>query len=706
MKANSVNSYSMPKPIFFIVPCLLAFCLCTVAQKKSISYEQAFKNVPTNILKPLPSFLKWADDEVLIIDPAGGNGESRRVHINLKSRQTAEEEIGLQPIRGNKYLKGMPQGFKNYTLSPDKKLAAYTYDNNLFLADLSSGTITQLTFDGNDSILNGDASWVYYEEILGRASQHKAFWWTPDSKRLVFMRFDDSHVPVFSLYVSEGQYGHFEKQRYPKAGDQNPKVKIGIIQLDTGKITWADFDEEEDQYFGTPFFSPSGQLLIGWINRGQDHLKTFRIDMASGKKSQLYEEKQKTWLSVGGDGYLDFLPDESAFILRSDRTGWSHFYLYDKNGALINAITQGSYNVGYVVKTDAKKREIYFTARKENSARWDLYKTGFDGKTMQRLSFGDYNFSNIHLSPGNKYFTATISNTHTPSSMIVADMKGNIVMEIGNSKGAAFDHYQIPQKKFTRIKTADGLFNLPVAITYPVNFDPNKKYPVLMSVYGGPGAVAVYDTWNFSSSETWWAQERIIQVIADNRSSSHFGKAGMNYIHRQAGIYEIEDFLAVGNWLKQQPWVDSSKLCITGFSFGGYMTCMAMTYGAGVFNYGLAFWPTTDWSLYDTHYTERYMDSPAENPEGYKKTSVFTYASRYKGLLRLVHGTSDDNVHPQNSLQLIDTLQNLGKHFEFMLYPGQGHGLNGVKWQHNKTETYRFYYENLLNRKLPEMFLK
>jgi dipeptidyl-peptidase-4 len=205
---------------------------------------------------------------------------------------------------------------------------------------------------------------------------------------------------------------------------------------------------------------------------------------------------------------------------------------------------------------------------------------------------------------------------------------------------------------------------------------------------------------------SWWAKEGMIQVAMDNRSSGHFGKFGMNYIFRQLGKFEIEDYMQCARWLRQKPFVDSTKICITGGSFGGYLTCMALTYGADVFNYGVANSSVTDWKLYDTHYTERFMDTPQENQLGYQNTSVLAYADRYKGLLRINHGATDDNVHMQNSIQLIDKLQDLKKHFEFMVYPGQRHGIGGAKGQHNRLETYRFYYKNLLNKPIPESFWK
>jgi dipeptidyl-peptidase-4 len=272
-------------------------------------------------------------------------------------------------------------------------------------------------------------------------------------------------------------------------------------------------------------------------------------------------------------------------------------------------------------------------------------------------------------------------------------------------KGPDFDKYQLAQTKLTTVKSSDGAFDLPVSITYPLNFDSTKKYPVWITIYGGPDAGTVFDRWKPSGGLTqWWAQEGIIQVSMDNRSSGHFGKKGMNYIYKQLGKWEIEDYTTCAKWIRSQPWADATKIGISGGSFGGYISCMALTYGADVFTHGIANYSVTDWKLYDTHYTERFMNKPQDNPEGYKNTAVLTYVNRYKGLLRIVHGTTDDNVHMQNSLQLINALEDRGKHFELMMYPDQRHGIQGGKSYHNFMETCRFIYENMLNKPLPREF--
>jgi dipeptidyl-peptidase-4 len=691
------------RKLLLLTTALLAI-VCVPAQKKSFSYDQAFKGTATNITKPLPVIGKWIDNNHYIETKKDeADGKTKTFSVDAKTGAAVPytapaEEKQAPPLPTIKDA-------RTITASPDGKWLAYSKkDNNLYIQDLSSNKETALTTDGSETVLNGYASWVYYEEILGRGSRYRAFWWSADSKHLSFMRFDEAQVPVFPIYWSDGQHGYLENERYPKPGDKNPEVKIGIVSITDNKTVWADFNAKDDQYFGTPYWAPNGEFWVSWLNRGQDNLKLYSIDLNTGNKKELYDEKQSTWVDL--KERIDFIPGSNQFILVSDKTGWRQFYLYDMSGKFINAITQGEFTVGEIIKIDEKAKLIYFNARKENSARWDLYSATLDGKKMTRLSAGDYSFAGMNLSPDAKYFITSYSSISTPVTTVLMDMKGKIIRELGNSKGADFDNYSLPKKEIVRVKSADGVFDLPVLITYPINFDPNKKYPVLASIYGGPNAGTVYDQWRTTPAEIWWAQEGLIQVAFDNRSSGHFGKKGMNYIHRQLGKYEIEDYMACGRWLKQQPWVNASKLCITGGSFGGYMTCMALTYGADVFDYGVANSSVTDWQLYDTHYTERFMDTPQENPEGYKNTAVLTYASEYKGLIRIIHGTSDDNVHMQNSIQFINKLEDMKKHFEFMVYPGERHGIGGAKGLHNRTEAYSFYYKNLLGKEMPEDFWK
>lgn len=690
-------------PLAFV---LFLFVSLAQAQKKNLSWAQVFGGEPTRITQPLPVIKGWLDDEhYLQLMPDSPGGKPHLVSVEVKSGK-AIDFTGKVPGEKPEHTDPALKDFRNATVSPDGNWVAYTKkDNNLYVRRAVSGQEVQLTKDGSETILNGYASWIYYEEILGRASRYRAFWWSPDSKRICFMRFDESQVPVYPIYWNDGQHGYVENTRYPQPGDKNPEVRIGIVAPEQpDQTTWADFNAADDQYFGQPLWTPSAQLWVQWMNRGQNNLKIYNVNAVNGTKTEIYDEKQKTWIDLDEANRVQFLSGD-RFILKSDKDGWENLYLYNANGRLLNAVTSGNFWGTEILRIDEKNKVLYFRARKENSTRFDIYRVNLDGREVKRLSFGNFTHDQVSVSPMPKYLITTYSNAATPPAMAILDVQGRLIRQVANSKGPDFEGYNLPNTSLVRVKSADSLFDLPVLITYPLNFDPSRKYPVVVSIYGGPNAGTVYDRWRPAISPTqWWAQEGIVQVTFDNRSSGHFGKNGLNYIYRQLGKYEIEDYMSCGRWLRSQPWIDSSRVAIMGGSFGGYMTCMALTYGANVFTHGIAMSSVTDWKLYDTHYTERYMNTPADNPDGYKATSVLTYADQYKGLLRIVHGSADDNVHMQNSMQLINKLEDMRKHFEFMIYPGERHGFRDLKAQHNRTEIYKFFYDYLLNKRMPADF--
>lgn len=705
-------------------------------EKKRLTFEQIFKNAEPKLIQSLPNIIGWADDvNYLEMKKKEGDKTNKVYAINAV---TGEEKVyrdleqyaalvdsGISvsspssfnesytrliytkkndlyfldtPTKTFKRLTQTAAEEKNPTLSPDGNFVAFTRDNNLFAIDVSSGKEYQYTTDGAEVIYNGWASWVYFEEILGRPTRYRAFWWSPDSKQLAFYRFDDTPVPVFPLYNSEGVHGFLENTRYPKVDDPNPEVRIGLVPVTGGNVVWADFNAKDDQYFGMPFWTPdSKQLVVQWMNRGQDNLRLYAVDPATGKKIEIYSETQKSW--VDWFEAIDFLPDKQGFIIKSDKDGWSHLYWYAMDGKLKNRITQGNSTVLDVLLVDAKNQRVYFTAKREASTRTDLYRAKLNGKEIIRLTFGDFTH-NPRLSTAGTYFITSYSNVATPTKMALCKSGGAMIKELGDSQTPEFANYELAKTELFRVMTADG-YNLPVVWTLPLSFDPNKKYPVLISVYGGPNAGIVTDSWRGLNSQ-WLAMEGMIQVSMDHRASGHFGKEGVALMHRNLGKWEMHDYIEVAKWLRARPFVDTTKICITGGSYGGYVTAMALTYGADYFTHGIASSSVIDWKLYDSHYTERYMDTAKENPEGYKSGSVLTYANKYKGLLRLVHGTMDDNVHMQNSIQLVDALQDLGKHFEFMVYPGGRHGWGGAKAIHARNESYRFYYQYLLEKEFPE----
>lgn len=713
---------------------ILAFLGTTasMAQKKNFETADLLANkLPKNFRNAAPTVVKWLDDDRVILNQRIHPDSANKNYVmDIKSGKlteaTADQMKGAVPPTKSVSIKNGDLFYKNGAVekqitfdkteeknpifSPDSNYIAYTKGNNLFTYNLLNNKETQLTTDGSSTTLNGYASWVYWEEIFGRATRYRAFWWNPNSKQIAYMHFDESMVPMFPIYSSEGQHGFIEETRYPKSGDKNPEVKLGFVSPDGGATTWADFNEKEDQYFGWPIWRKDGStLLVQWINRGQDHLKIFDVNPSTGTKKIMYEEQQKTWVDLEDRAgqRLSFLQSKPAFILESDKTGWNHLYLHNNDGTLINAITSGNFTVLNTELIDEKNGLVYFTARgKENTARTDLYVVKMNGTDLKRLTFGDFNHNNVSLSPGGKYFITTYSNATTPQKITLLDNKGKIVRELGDTKGAEMDNYNLAKTELIRIKSEDGLFELPAVVTWPMNMDPNKKYPILVSIYGGPNAGTVWDSWNWNANRQFYAQEGLIQVAFDHRASGHFGKAGVNYMHRNLGYWEMKDYMTMAKWFIDKGYADPTKVAITGFSYGGYMSCYALTYGSSVFTHGMAGGSVVDWSLYDSHYTEKFMDTPQENPEGYKSSSVLSYVDKYKGMLQIVHGTMDDNVHMQNSIQLISAMEDKGKDFEFMLYPNGRHGWGGAKGNHFNNLKTKFIYKYLLEKPMPKGLLR
>jgi len=736
-----MNKYVYPLAALAVVSAsVLLSPLLRAQQGTTLTFEQVFKNAEPRITRPLPNITGWADDRhYLEMKKKEGDDRQRLYAVDAETgvdslyhdmkeyadvcpegidpfspvSSSADFARHIYTLKNDLYVldtrtricRRLTQSAmqeKNPTLSPDGQHVAFTRDNDLFSIDLVSDVETRYTTDGSETILNGWSSWVYYEEILGRPTRYRAFWWAPDSKTIAFYRFDDTQVPVFPLFNAEGQHGSLERTHYPKAGDPNPTVRIGTVRTGTTAVTWAAFNEKEDQYFGPPFWTPdSKQLLIQWMNRAQDTLILYGLDPLTGIRHAMYTEHQSSWI----DWYesVTFAGKGEGFILLSDRDGWSHLYLHTIDGKLSRRLTSGDWTVTALLDVDTTARVAYFTARKEVSTRTDLYRVGLDGTGLRRLTAGGDTHT-IRMSPAQSFFITTFSNVSRPPKMSIHRIDGSLVRELGNARTADFDRYLLGKTEMFTIPTPDG-YTLPAQWTLPVNFDPSRKYPVLISVYGGPNAGTVFEGWKGISNQ-WLALEGVIQVAVDHRGSGHFGKNGTALMHRRLGFWEMQDYGTAARWLRALPYVDTTRICITGSSYGGYVTCMALTAGADLFTHGFAELAVTDWHLYDSHYTERYMDTPADNPDGYKEGSVLTHAHKYKGMLQIVHGTMDDNVHMQNVMQLVDTLQHMNKHFEVMFYPDGRHGWRGPEAVHLRSEEYRFYYSYLLRKEFPENLFK
>jgi dipeptidyl-peptidase-4 len=386
----------------------------------------------------------------------------------------------------------------------------------------------------------------------------------------------------------------------------------------------------------------------------------------------------------------------SGFIVRSFSNDWDNLYYYGWDGKLISRLTDFNFRVTEISRVDEEEKMVYFSATGKESTDKHLFRVGIDGKNLLQLTSGD-GTHNVSISPKGNYFIDTWSSIESPGSIILLDKKGKIIREVHKFKNPSFDPDKNSKAEMVKIMTSDGLFNMPSIIIYPVNFDPYKKYPVIFTIYGGPNSSRVTNKW-MGNVPSWNSQNGIITFIVDHRGSGHFGKKGQDYLYRSLGKWEILDYADAVMWLRTKPFVDPARMGITGSSYGGYMTCLALTKGAAYWTHGFAESSVTDFRLYDNIYTERFMDTPGENPEGYRDGSALSFTNRYIGKLYLNHGDMDDNVHMQNSIYLISKLQDEGKEFEFMLYPGERHGIQGLKGTHSDNEANNFWLHNFFGK--------
>lgn len=704
------------------------------AQKKNLTFKQVYNFAEPRLTSQLPQIKGWLDDDYYLevksdssmsifkpvlmkVKAADGSSEVfidyTKINENLPKGFNIERAIPSSDYKGFlfkekndlfyysldknnfKQLTKDSAEEKNPKFSPDGGKIAYTKNNNLFVFEIDKEKEIQLTFDGTDLIYNGWSSWVYMEEILGRASQYAAFWWSPNSDKICFLRFDDSPVPEFPIFRADGQHGELERQRYPKAGDPNPYVKFGIADIKTMKIVWADFNEKADQYLAWPFWTPDGkQLTIQWMNRAQDNIIIYFIDPLTGKKKELYNEKQSTWVEWFEDLY--FLNNGKGFLLRSAKDGWYHLYFFDMNGKLKKKLTDGNLTVLDIALVDEKNNKIYFHGWKDKSTEKHLFVVNLDGSELKQIT-SEAGTHSCFISPNAKYFYDRFSNITTPPKIELHAINGKKIRTIGNSKLSAMDDYNLAKVEMFTIPSGDG-YDLPAIWYLPTNFDSTKKYPVIISIYGGPNTPTVRNSFPYFLEPYYLAQYGIIYMSVDHRGSGHFGKKGTDLMHRNLGKWEMHDYIAAVKWLKQKSFVDTTKIAIYGGSYGGYVTALALTYGANYFNYGIAEFGVMDWLLYDNVYTERYMDLPKENVEGYKNSSILNYVKNYKGKMLITHGTMDDNVHMQNSIQLIYELQKLNKDFELMIYPNARHGITMPLRTHSLKLKIQFWFKYLLGK--------
>jgi dipeptidyl-peptidase-4 len=558
------------------------------------------------------------------------------------------------------------------TFSPDGRLVAFVRDHNLYVVDLQ-GRERALTTDGHSQLLNGRLDWVYQEEIYGRGT-HRAYWWSPDGSRIAFLQLDEAPVPEFTVVDHIPYRQGAEITDYPKAGDPNPEVQLGVVRATGGDVLWVDTSKyaAADHLIVNVDWTPDSREVVFQVqDREQTWLDLNLGAAAKGTTSTILRETTKAWVSaLGAPIWLK----DGTFLWLSERDGWQHLYRYRRDGTLVGRVTSGDWECDIVYGVDEAAGLVYFAGTERSHIGRDVYRVKLDGSGLTRLT-ERAGTTSASFSPGLRMFVGTWSDVNTPHQARLHRADGTEVRLIDANEVQALKEYKLSKPEFVQVKTRDG-FTLEAMLIKPVGFDPSRKYPVYQHTYAGPHAPQVRNSWGGTTMmyHHLLAQRGIAVWICDNRSASGKGAQSAWVAYKRLGETELTDIEECLDYLKQQPWVDGSRLGINGWSYGGFMVSYALTHSKS-FAMGIAGGSVTDWRDYDSIYTERFMLLPQNNPDGYARTAPRHAAKNLHGELLLLHGLMDDNVHVQNTIQFAYELQKAGKPFEMMLYPKSRHGV-------------------------------
>jgi len=573
---------------------------------------------------------------------------------------------------------------KSARFSPDGRSLAFVRDNDLYVWDLEARKERRLTTDGSATLLNGTLSWVYWEEIFDRNDE--GYWWSPDSKSIAFLQTDESGVALTSFVDFEPYVPRVIQQRYPKAGEANPRVRAGVLDLGSGKTTWIDLGAYPYEYLVRVTWLPDGKrLAVQTLDRQQTTLDLFLADAATGEVTHVLRETGEGWINLHDD--LHFLEDGRRFVWCSERDGYAHLYLYDIDGTLVRQITKGAWPLSVsgassrlgraVALIDERNDWLYFTALEASSIEDQLYRIHLDGSGLERLTRERGTHAVVFRADG-KYYADAYSAFDRLPSLAVHRPGGELVSTVAEPRPELFEPLDLLPRELFTIPAAGG-FEMPAMILKPSGFDPSRKHPVVIYVYGGPSSPTVADAWGGRARDYFehiLAHQGFIVLRVDNRSATAKSKTLENRILNEGcGATELADLLDAVRWLKSQPYVDPERVGIWGWSGGGSFTLLAMT-ASKEFKAGVAVAAVSDWRYYDTKFTEAFMKRPQDNPEGYDRTSHAARAKELHGRLLLVHGTYDDNVHPQNAWRFADELIEAGITFDMMVYPMRKHGID------------------------------
>ena len=586
--------------------------------------------------------------------------------------------------------------------SPDGSMIGFIRGHNIWVLELATRRERPLTAGNAEGVINGEIDWVYEEEF----EISRGWWWSPGSTRIAYLQFDQRMVPTYPIVDWIPTHPEVERQHYPKAGDNNAVVRVGIVEAraDAGATVagppptrWIDLGAETDIYLPRVAWTAGNDLLaVQRLNRDQTHLELLLCDVKTASARRVLEERDQKWINIGDDWH--FLSGGDRFLWGSERDGHRHLYLYDLRGRLIRRLTTGSWDVTDLARVDEAGRRVFYVSTQEDPRQRHLYQVPLDKDGPPGRLTQDEGWHTTWVSPDGGRFVDSQSTVMNPPAFTLRDGAGAAVATLDEGMRGELGGYRRGRVEFRDVRSSDGAL-LPAMITLPPEFEPGRKYPVLVYVYGGPHAQVVANQWG-NARGLWhqmMAARGVIIWSLDNRGMGGRGHAWEAPVYRDMGRQELADQLEGVAHLRSLPYVDGSRIAIWGWSYGGYMTLYSLLNSPRTFTAGVAVAPVTDWKDYDTIYTERYMDRPDDNVQGYRDSAPLLKAAALAAPLLLVHGSSDDNVHMQNSVQLLEAFVDAGKPVEFMLYPRKNHGIPGSAARMHLYETItRFLTRQLL----------
>jgi len=592
-----------------------------------------------------------------------------------RMRRIKKPDIEKQPGSEDLMRNMLRSQLWNGTLSPDFNYLAYVKNYDIYIYNTETGREEQVTFGGSEEFQNGQPDWVYPEELR----QLDAYWWSPDGKMIAYLQFDVREEYKYPIVHELKPESRLELQRYPKAGEENPTVKLFVVDIATKKSVEVETNSSGNVYIVRPvWLKDSSELTFRRLNRRQNKLELLSADPATGSVRTILVEEEDSFVRLHDDFIL--LEDGEHFLWSSERTGWRHLYLYDLQKGLVKQLTDGEWEVGGITAVDEEDEWVYFTGYTDHGFANHFYRVKLDGSDFTQLT-EDKGSHRISIDPAGKYYLDNFSSLTVPPTVGLYESNGKFIRNTAQSNIDRIRELGLEEPEFVWVKAADGITDIYGVLFKPAGFNPAKTYPLVVSVYGGP-AKRVRNSYMTADSRARLAQLGFVVWELDGRGTLNRGKKFLAETYLKFGQADVDDQAAGVRQIAQRPYVDGSRVAMFGGSYGGYMTCMSLLRYPDVYTVGHAGSSVTDWRNYDSIYTERYMRTPQENPEGYDKGSALKYAQNLKGKLLLTHGSVDNNVHPGNTIQLIEELQRAGKQFDLMYYPEQRHGIRGFHRDH------------------------